>query len=154
MEILFENPIALIILIGVISSLFRKKNKDEKPKPQQTRPTQKSNRTFDELKEVFQEVSRSFQEETKPIRKFREEHSEQINEAKEKLESAYLDKDAERAIPQHEETNRVLLASKPQQQLQFKVDESKIVDAVIWSEILGPPRAKNPRHSNRIYKKY
>ena len=40
-----------------------------------------------------------------------------------------------------------------QEKNQLKVDESKLVDAVIWSEILGPPRAKNPYFRNKAQRK-
>ncbi len=66
-EIFFDNPIIFIILVAVISSLFRKKKESSKdPKGQQrtNHPMEKKRSqapaTFNEVREVFKEVSRSF----------------------------------------------------------------------------------------------
>src|SRR4051794_38062235 len=66
-EIFFDNPIIFIILVAVISSLFRKKKESSKdPKGQQrtNHPMEKkrsqTSATFNEVREVFKEVSRSF----------------------------------------------------------------------------------------------
>ena len=152
MEALFESPLILILLIGIISSFFKNKNKDGKQKSHENKPAQKGNRTFDELKDIFQEFNRTFQEEAKPV-----VNSEKVLEAKESIQSAYMEKVEESSLPRNVERVKTLpvsKASKSQPQIQLQVDETKIVDAVIWSEILGPPRAKNPRFKNRIYKKY
>lgn len=153
MEILFENPLILIILVGVISAIFKNKNKDEKQddtkKRVETRKTvQKSSDPFSEMKDVFREVQRSFQEEIKPAPTVQENANQKINDAK----FAYPEEPEkpEQVI----KTPRGLQEQKLKQQSGLDVDESKLIDAVIWSEILGPPRAKKPYSQNRIGRKH
>ena len=86
MEILFENPILWLVLLGVISSLFRGKKREEegqktRSNPVENRPSQKSGSAFDELKEIFKEVNRTFQEETATFSNLKkEEHVQEVIE--------------------------------------------------------------------------
>ncbi|WP_338470295.1 hypothetical protein R4Z10_16025 [Niallia sp. XMNu-256] len=151
MEILFENPLIVIILIGVISSLFKNRDKSEKQESPAKRveadrhkPTQKSGDVFQEMREIFKETSRTFQEEIKPERQFSEKQSEKkIAEVKVVLEEE-LPSLSEKPDKQHAPQT-----IQQQQLKEFKVDESKLAEAVIWAEILGPPRAKKPYSHNR-----
>ena len=62
-DFLFSNPIIIIILIGVISSLLKKKNKPNQQKsgqPQAPKPI---------WKEVIQEIKEEWREEKKKIPK-------------------------------------------------------------------------------------
>ena len=65
-EIFFDNPIIFIILVAVISSLFRKKKENVSPSKGQgkTIEPKKGNpfspASLEEVREVFKEVTRSF----------------------------------------------------------------------------------------------
>ena len=85
MEILFENPILWLVLLGVISSLFRGKKREEegqktRSNPVENRPTPKSGSAFGELKEIFREVNRTFQEETQPSQTLKKERVQEVIE--------------------------------------------------------------------------
>lgn len=157
MEILFENPIVLIILIGIISSIFKNRNKSEKQdspakRAESRKPVQKSSDPFNEMKDLFKEVQRSFQEELNPAKKLKEDGPQKIDEVKlnykeEQPEKSSMSKQVTETPHEHQ-------VQKTKQASQLKVDESKLVDAVIWSEILGPPRAKKPYLQNRTRGKY
>ena len=87
MEILFENPIVLIILIGIISSIFKNRNKSEKQdspakRAESRKPVQKSSDPFNEMKDLFKEVQRSFQEELNPAKKLTEDDPQKLDEVK------------------------------------------------------------------------
>lgn len=153
MEILFENPILWIVLLGVISSLFRGKKREEegqktRSNPVENRPTPKSGSAFGELKEIFREVNRTFQEETKPTQTLKKERVQEVIEP-----ASYTQMADQGNTAFAQEIEVVQKAPISQKKNQLKVDESKLVDAVIWSEILGPPRAKNPYFGKNAQRK-
>src|SRR6476620_12718920 len=85
MEILFENPILWLVLLGVISSLFRGKKREEdgqktRSNPVENRPTPKSGSAFGELKEIFREVNRTFQEETQHSQTLKKQSVQEVIE--------------------------------------------------------------------------
>lgn len=159
MEILFENPILWLVLLGVISSLFRGKKREEegqktRSNPVENRPAQKSGSAFEELKEIFKEVNRSLQGETQPSQTLKKEAYKKKEHVKELIEPASYTQRADQektSIANEIEINRK--APILQKKNQLKVDESKLVDAVIWSEILGPPRAKSPYFRSKAQRK-
>lgn len=155
MEVLFENPVIIIAVLGFIFSLFKKKeggNKEQKKahhKPQY-RPV--SERTIEQQKPLHAET--------------RELHSAE----KSKLKRGYLErkKQAESTMNAWKEQQRLsenqaeliqLAADKPvneptlpidrRPKASFSAGKQQLVDAVIWAEILGPPKARNPHRSLR-----
>ena len=153
MEILFENPILWLVLLGVISSLFRGKKREEdgqktRSNPVENRPTPKSGSAFGELKEIFREVNCTFQEETQPSQTLKKERVQEVIEP-----ASYNQRAVQGKTAIANEIEVVQKAPILQKKNQLKVDESKLVDAVIWSEILGPPRAKKPYFRNKAQRK-
>ena len=153
MEILFENPILWLVLLGVISSLFRGKKREEegqktRSNPVENRPTPKSGSAFGELKEIFREVNRTFQEETQPSQTLKKERVQEVIEP-----ASYTQRADQERTSIANEIEVIQKAPILQKKNQLKVDESKLVDAVIWSEILGPPRAKNPYFRSKAQRK-
>jgi hypothetical protein len=153
LEILFENPILWLVLLGVISSLFRGKKREEegqktRSNPVENRPTPKSGSAFGELKEIFREVNRTFQEETQPSQTLKKERVQEVIEP-----AIYTQRAVQEKTSIANEIEIVQKAPILQKKNQLKVDESKLVDAVIWSEILGPPRAKSPYFRSKVQRK-
>jgi hypothetical protein len=145
-EFFFENPFLFIVLIAVLSSLLKKRkgNTDNKKTPypskgnKQTKPVS----PFDEVKEIFKEVTRSFSEGTiTPDRKI--EHpvvQQKAEELHQQMATGQpLKSIGPRSLP---------IEEKPRSK-EMGLDQEKLVDAVIWSEILGPPRAKKPYMKSR-----
>ncbi|TKC19957.1 hypothetical protein [Robertmurraya kyonggiensis] len=147
MDFLLDNPLIIAILVGIISSIFKKRKNE-------TKPTKKKSKNFWETVQLPNFDSSS---EVKPLQKvevYREEHvqvdrtlQEDYLEAQRKAD--LLKRDAV-DIKQNIRLNEVKLNPEPsthQEKNDFQVDSNKLADAVIWSEILGPPRARKPHRS-------
>jgi len=146
LERIFENPILLFIIIAFVSSLFAKSKGS----------TENKRRTLPELKREFEETFREItrqelpsQNTVPPVRKDKPLHP------KEKIKQAV--KQANRVKIPHasEEPAELARVSRvPIRQEQIHADEEmpaiepvtekNLADAIVWAEILGPPRAKKP----------
>jgi hypothetical protein len=149
-EIFFDNPIIFIILVAVISSLFRKKkesSRDPKGQRRTNQPLDKSpsqtQTSFDEVREVFKELSRSFSNPTTSSNRKRENPSHEeikgVNQQVEELNQSNMAESLQSDVP----ILQTVMEEKQRDKV-IELDETKLVDAVVWSEILGPPRAKKP----------
>jgi hypothetical protein len=162
LEFLFENPFLVIVLIAVISSFFRKKK--DNPNTQGRTPTQagggqnkRLSSPIEEARDIFKEFSRSLQEQqSKPLpRKTMDKQfqSDRKMEESQKVEQpAASDVNAPETLPVRNEMTRppigLELEPKTAPKKELKVQEEQLIDAIIWSEILGPPRTKKPYRRN------
>jgi TolA-binding protein len=168
LEFLLENPFILIALIAFISSFFKKK-KEEKPVKQTPRSVQQEQRAQAErtsadsaLAETLKEEYRQQEEKAKRIE---EEYRQQEEKAK-KMEEEYRQRkqQAEESMKALQNQRRAAerKASKiaktasntnaehrkePSGAGSFEFRKQSLADGIIWSEILGPPRSKNPHRS-------
>lgn len=148
-EIFFDNPIIFIILVAAISSLFRKKKENVSHSKGQERTIQpKKSNTFsptalEEVREVFKEVTRSFSNPTTSSNQKRENPSHEeikgVNQQVEELNQSNMSEPLHSDVP----ILQTVVEEKKRDKV-IELDEMKLVDAVVWSEILGPPRAKKP----------
>lgn len=169
LEFLFSNPIILIILIGVISSLLKKKNNpnQKKSQPQGPKPI---------WQEVIREVKEEWLEEKKEIPKTIQEAksvhpSVDDNKSKEKVERKRI-AELKRLQNEYEEKQKytevesnpriaavfptsaspkdvpVLYVStisdndSPIYNKEMTFGKQELINGIIMSEILGPPRSK------------
>ena len=146
--IFFDNPIIFIILVAVISALFRKKKESSRDpegprrtnQPLDKRPSQ-TQTTLDEVREVFKELSRSFSNPTASSNQKREDPYYEEKKVEELTEPTFVEQEIEPLIT--DSPLRSMIQETPKEKA-IEVDRSKIVDAIIWTEILGPPRSKKP----------
>ena len=148
-EIFFDNPIIFIILVAAISSLFRKKKENVSPSKGQgkTIEPKKGNpfspASLEEVREVFKEVTRSFSNPTTSTDRKRKTSS--IEEVQEVQQQAVELNPSDLTETLHSNGPIIQTAvQEKQRDRAIELDETKLVDAVVWSEILGPPRAKRP----------
>ena len=148
MEILFDNPIIVIILIAIASSLFKKKKRDDDQntrRPSMGEKQRKAKGQFQEIKDIFQEVTRTLQEETNPpVQRSREVvHQRKAVEEVSMVNSqpADISNSKEEFVPNKDAQKKTERAP--------IVDDQTLVNAVIWSEILGPPRARKTHYKQR-----
>lgn len=147
MEFLFDNPFMVLVLLALFSfsSVFKKSA--EKQKKSSNRPVEKKysmpSSPFDEVKEIFKEVSRTFQEEPqKPTESKLDEMYQ-----KKKMEVSQLQEQTERKKAKVVKDN--FSKSIQPSNKELKITETKLIESVIWSEILGPPRSKKPYYRSR-----
>lgn len=153
MEILLENPFILIALLAFISSFFKKK-KGEQPenpnRPPQQRPQPQAERPAVEasIEEALKEEKRQQAERASRIE---EEYRRRKQQAEESMRTLQNQKRAAEKKVNSLREPAAKLVERPQTQKQtsgqFTPQKQALVDGVIWSEILGPPRAKNPHRS-------
>lgn len=154
MEFLLENPFILIAIIAFISSFFKKK-KEEKPVKQAPRSVQKENRTQAERTAVDPALAEVLEEEKRKLeaksRKIEEEYKQRKQQAEQSMKALQnQQRAAERKARAISKTAVNTTAGYPAEASgagKFEPRKQSLVDGIIWSEILGPPRAKNPHRS-------
>lgn len=154
MEFFFENPFLAIVLIAFISSFFRKKK--DNPETQGRTPTEAGRGqnkrppgTFEEARDIFKEFSRSLQEQqSRPVpRKATDKQFQRGRKMEEGLElHSASDVNGAETVPVRNETKSPPIGLKQEAvpKKELEVQEKQLIDAIIWSEILGSPRAKKP----------
>jgi len=143
-----------IILIAVISSFFKKKkensgqNRHKTNQPGSGRKQRQQN-PFEEARDIFKELTRPVMQE---MRLPKEKEEKKLQRPKKRGENAANRIGTESPPAGLEDAldpiqfSDTSLATAPQTppEKKLEVKEEQLIDAVIWSEILGPPRAKNP----------
>jgi len=176
-DFLFSNPIIIIILIGVISSIIKKKNKPNQQKtgqPQAAKPI---------WKEVIQELQEEWLEEKKKIPKTIQEARQvlptDVTKSDEEAERKRL-AEPKRLEQEYEGKYDQEMASKPEPSAptvfpaasvargtrgvsrstisdekspvynkELSFGKQELINGIIMSEVLGPPRAKRSLKQSR-----
>ena len=155
---IFTNPIVWAFLVWLFSRLFTNKNNEDENKPKapnqpKNRPDPRQNprpNTRPVPKPVMTTV------ETKERRGDRDRKPplQTVQEAYEKMRQRSVEQDKEvKAVkeqPKREvvvKQERPILVNRNVSQNHLLIDQNKAAQGVIWSEILGPPRAKNPHYT-------
>lgn len=157
---IISNPIVWAFLVWLFSRLFTNKNNEEENKPkvpsqpknrQETRqnPRPNSRPTARPVpKPVMTTVeSKKRNEENKPpLQTVQEAYEKMKQRSSEKEIEVRVEKDQikpKSVMPQE----RTLSVNRNVRQNYLVIDQNKAAQGVIWSEILGPPRAKNPHYT-------
>lgn len=169
MDVLLENPIIIMIIIGAILSLFNKSkvnNQNQKNPSSQTKPTQARSisneqgqrRPVDDrkgmspvkrLEQMATEMAERYEREYAEKRKFAEATLKQAKE-----EPRPMEREAEQlyVAPVKSVTTESITSQEkqmPAPQLSLTAEKQKVINGVVWAEIMGPPRALNPHRSLR-----
>ncbi|QED48684.1 hypothetical protein [Cytobacillus dafuensis] len=142
MESLFDFPIVFIIaIIGYIFSLFNKKKKDnqQQHKNIHSKRTPIPAQTFDQMLK-----KKPIQEKPHSPNTLEAEYAEQKKQAETLTERL-------QTVPSLPIKHSASLLQKGARS-SFSPSQKQLVDGIIWSEIIGPPRALNPHKSMRIKK--
>ena len=162
MEFLFENPFILVVLIGLISSLFGKKGdqEDQKKQPANPRRPQQQPRQPYDRKGTGQRQGRP-QPRLEPASakqipakvKMEDYQPEALTELQEKYEEK---KRAEAALKRAGQTRPGRLdrsGADPIRAneigLDLKPEGERLIEGLAWSQILGEPRSKQPHRTMR-----
>jgi hypothetical protein len=159
-----ENPFILVVLIGIISSFYKQMKgtgEDEHQKRKQPKPflpgqTSEKSKPFIDFD--FGELQQKFerpQTEKKEPEKTQSLSTNRVQEVKSTYrEQTYTpNKKVDRQTTGRlNQQPRVEAAVKTDHDLH--VSKQTLRDAVIWSEILGPPKAKQGYHRKRTNSHY
>ncbi|KON86999.1 hypothetical protein AF332_09370 [Sporosarcina globispora] len=154
MEFLLENPFILIALIAFISSFFKKK-KEKKPVKQTPRSLHQEQRTQTERSSADSALAEALKEEERQqaekARRIEEEYRQRKQQAEERMNALQNQRrDAERkanAFAKAASNTKSEYQKQSSGAGHFEPRKQALVDGIIWSEILGPPRSKNPHRS-------
>ena len=157
LEFLIENPVIIIFLLMGLSSLFTK----QKAKPHSGPETEPINIPREVEREVIKPKPLIPSEQipkSKPYEEWKTEVYENIP-TQVKIEESHTNRPEKTEEINHEKTMAHLQTELQdlEQQLTTKkkvlktstgnLNRTKIMEAIVWSEILGPPRAKKPYRS-------
>ncbi|WP_059171179.1 hypothetical protein [Bacillus sp. FJAT-27445] len=147
MERIFENPILLFILIAFVTSMFSKskrsaENKRPRRLPEITR----------ELKEMVQDATNPEPRGSgrRPVQHHQETHGQAPARAK---QSAAAQEEVlvpiSTTVPAKKQDSARQIRGKvtavQEESLTIEsLKEKNLADAIVWAEILGPPRSKKP----------
>jgi hypothetical protein len=140
LEFIFENPIAIIFIIGAIVSFFKKMKENSHPNPNQEKKP--------ELKKVLnipQTQNEGQRVETRPPRELRQNSRQLANEyfeVKSNIEINQPKENARKNSASHrKESNIVPVNAKLNTSYDTSPSKDTLIDGIVWAEILGPPRA-------------
>nr|WP_295969472.1 hypothetical protein [uncultured Bacillus sp.] len=152
MEHFFENPFWIVVLIAVLSSFFKKKKEISQGKQQSRQSPMKEKSDpagpLENVPDLFQELTRTLHEQLDP----RPQKAASQSAAKRLKSKGKAGSPAKIAgtevIPEpqlvREQIQPVPMQSPEDNPKELEIRDKQLIDAVIWSEVLGPPRAKKP----------
>ncbi|WP_210366884.1 hypothetical protein [Bacillus sp. REN3] len=153
MEALFDlitNPIVLFILIGFFSSLYNKAkgNAEDQQRPRPARPAretvdmgnpQASRRVPQQQRTTEAVEPPGTLNDIQKVYLERKRQADQQPDESRRKEKGRLG-----------ERNRIQETKQPDRNqgssFDFQPDGDKLIEGLVWSEVLGPPRAKRPYH--------
>ncbi|MEN8701038.1 hypothetical protein [Bacillus infantis] len=154
MEFLLENPFILVVLIGIISSLFSKAkrggssgpvqqpgNVEPEPGPYTDAGYEQEEKAAVPVQEAGRQARESMEAYYQERKEQAEERAKRLSERQNLLESRV--QNARSAAGNPEKSKSAEPAGRA------AVSREKLADAIVWAEILGPPRSKNPRWLHR-----
>lgn len=150
MDILWENPIILVIIVGIISSYFKKMKSEQPENGDNGKPNQRKvppvsvgpvARNKKRQRAENQRVQQQYAQ-IKPVNTG--------NDRNDKLDQrtnnrSLVENNSESLI--YNNQNALQANQVPGELNTIQIDKDKLIDGIIWSEILGPPRSKRPHRS-------
>jgi hypothetical protein len=136
-EFIFENPIFIIIIIGMITS-FLKRLKGTSPSEGPKEPNWKK---VMDIPPIFEEMPTS--REVSAPKKEQVEHQSKLLQDYYQVKNKEIARDSSRENTRKESQRISKAIEKPirQESNVLTPDKEKMIDGIIWSEILGPPRS-------------
>jgi hypothetical protein len=148
---LLTNPLVWGLLVWLFSRFFTSKNKEEEsgkkqPNKRENRPKSRPN-SRPIPKPVMTTVDQKPRKEARPgLRTVQQAYENMKNQATEQIEQTLVVNEQQKKTQfvRKEQFPKVNLNIKKNN---LKIDQQKAVQGVIWSEILGAPRSKNPHYT-------
>jgi len=162
MEFLFENPLIIFVLIGIISSLFKrvKGEQEQQPKrpvrPEQQGPTWNSEdqKPAEPLKPLRAETSEDERFEEKkefngvpenPFLDIQRKYEERRRENEYNKSPRFNDLQSQSittTFPVKEESTEGV-------SLDLSPEADRLIEGIAWAQVLGEPRSRNPHRTMR-----
>ncbi|KMY50846.1 hypothetical protein [Peribacillus loiseleuriae] len=164
-DLIFGNIWVIAIIIGIVSSMFKKK-KEKQSEPKRTgtptapinqKPVREQNPRYERTKTIrqFYEEAKKSMEAPRPAALETEHEAKPATEVWAK-EQELKKQESERTRKMQPKSvsavrNEISDHNSPVYQTNFEITQQKVMDGIIMAEVLGPPRAKNrPRLGRRL----
>lgn len=156
MDFLFENTWLIFIVIAIFTSLLNKaKGNQGKQNSRQRQPIQPRNVANQQKSGPIQEARNHDVTPVIPKRNIEKEYADRKKQAEEQMQVL---KDKQKVLEKSAQSlqaasamrsKRVDSSPKKEGKPAISIEKQKLVDGVVWAEILGPPRALSPHKSIR-----
>jgi hypothetical protein len=140
------NSFAIVIIIGILISIFKKNNAMKKGQTTEAKPFTNN---YSQLQNMYKKIKESTkyndanfnQQEPTLLEQANMEYTEKLDQKKDRVSENNLKQKVIMTEDVEKTTGGILPKG-------IEGNQS-LVSAVIWSEILGKPRSKNPYHPKR-----
>jgi hypothetical protein len=151
LEFIFENPIAIIFIIGAIISFFKKMKENSDPNSNQEKKPE-----WKKVMNIPQTLN-----EGKPVEKRAPREPRQHQQNRSQLREEYYEVKGRNEIDQPKvsafkriDTNKKVVNDEVDASVDLTPTKDTLIDGIVWSEILGPPRAyKSHSHRRANYRR-
>lgn len=159
MEILLDNPIIIAILIGLVSTIFNKVKDDSKDQNRPGRPARPVMREPDHKPASRKQTANPGR--SNPVTKTKPAVEKKLSPVLESkslnaknvadLQNKYQNKKADSSSPavrppvSAERVNPSTGSKRDTEvEMNLQPDAGRLIEGIVWAEVLGPPRAKKP----------
>ncbi len=152
MDVLWENPIILVIIIGIISSYFKKmKSKQpengDKGMPNQRKVPPISVGPVARNKKRQRSENQRVQQQNAQIKPVNTRNDRNNKLDQRTNNRSLVENNRESSIYHSHKESQANKVSVPGELNTLQIDQDRLIDGIIWSEVLGPPRSKRPHRS-------
>jgi hypothetical protein len=147
LQFILENPILIIIIIGMITSFMKRRKASNEPNPNTQKNAVPEWKKMMDFPQSFEEVRQEYSKPVTVSPTVVKEYNEVPKVVKQDNREARTPQKERRVNPTHVET-------KTQPSISMDPDRDALINGIIWSEVLGPPRAlKSHRQSRQMPKR-
>ncbi|MFE8695385.1 hypothetical protein ACFYKT_03315 [Cytobacillus sp. FJAT-53684] len=160
MDFLFDNPFIPFVLVAIITALFNKgkgKNQEKNNHLPKRQPVQTKQSKGYPMSAPVQEARKSEKPSRMP-RKVMDNIEREYLDRKKQVEAELKARKDQQSVTENrtrsfmqttadQSKNNIAPPLEKERKTAISIEKQKLVDGIIWSEILGPPRALNPHRS-------
>jgi hypothetical protein len=163
MEFLFENPLLIFVLIGIISSLFKKvKGEQEQQQPKRPVRPEQQGPTWNSEGQMPAEPHKPLRTETSEDERF--EEKKEFNGVPENpfldIQKKYEERRRENEFKKSPRSNNLQSrsiatttsmkdGSTEGVSLDLSPEADRLIEGIAWAQVLGEPRSRNPHRTMR-----
>jgi inner membrane protein involved in colicin E2 resistance len=140
---LLTNPLVWAVLVGLFTKIFVSKEDENKKKQQETKKTKN---------QLPKPVMTTVEKPRENRRRQKQIEKQTVQQAYEKLKNHEAEQIQKNINVSPQQTRKTAMTrsqanNKPLQEEKMIFNQKTAVQGIIWSEVLGPPRSKNPHYT-------
>lgn len=161
MEFLFDNPFLIFVLIGIISSLFKrgKGEQEQQPKRRPNPPVQQGKTLEERMPKGPKPMRTQMPKSASPVKDLKptavpenpfqdiqKKYEERRREST--LKRNNLQTSDERVQP-NVRVKKELDDPSGDVSIDLRPEADRVIEGIAWAQVLGPPRSRNPYRTDR-----